>query len=141
MALVPSTELTRMKDGLKRFASGFTPGQKAVTVAAVLGAILVGLLYMTMSGKPTYDVLFSSLQASDASSITQQLTSDHVPYELEDGGATILVPANDVAQARLTAAAAGLPSQNTVGLSLLTKTSLTTSQITQQADYLQAIQG
>lgn len=141
MALVPSTEFTRMKDGLKRFASGFTPGQKAVTIAAVLGALLLGVLYMSLSGKPTYGVLFSNLQASDAASITQQLTTDHVPYELQGGGTTILVPDNDVAQARLTAAAAGLPSQSTVGLSLLTKTSLTTSQITQQADYLQAIQG
>lgn len=141
MALVPTTDLTRMREGVKRFASGFTPGQKAVTVAAVLGAIILGVLYMSMSGKPTYSVLFSNLQPSDAASITQQLNTDHVPYQLEDGGDTILVPENDVAQARLTAAAAGLPSQSTVGLSLLTKTGLTTSQITQQADYLQAIQG
>ena len=141
MALVPTTELTRVRDGVKRFASGFTPGQKAVTVAAVLGAIILGVLYMSMSGKPTYSVLFSNLQPSDAASITQQLTTDHVPYQLENGGNTILVPENDVAQARLTAAAAGLPAQSTAGLSLLTKTGLTTSQLTQQADYLQAIQG
>lgn len=141
MALVPATDMNRMKDGLKRFASGFTPGQKAVTVAAVLGALLIGVIFMSLSGKPTYGVLFSNLQPSDAASITQQLTTDHVPYQLQDGGATILVPENDVAQARLTAAAAGLPSQSTVGLSLLTKSSLTTSQIAQQAQYLQAIQG
>jgi flagellar M-ring protein FliF len=141
MALVPTTDLTRMREGVKRFASGFTPGQKAVTVAAVLGAIILGVLYMSMSGKPTYSVLFSNLQPSDAASITQQLNSDHVPYQLEDGGNTILVPENDVSQARLTAAAAGLPAQSTVGLSLLTKAGLTTSQLAQQADYLQAIQG
>jgi flagellar M-ring protein FliF len=141
MALVATTDLTRMREGVKRFASGFTPGQKAVTVAAVLGAIILGVLYMSMSGKPTYSVLFSNLQASDAASITQQLNTDHVPYQLEDGGDTILVPENDVSQARLTAAAAGLPSQSTAGLSLLTKTGITTSQIAQQADYLQAIQG
>jgi flagellar M-ring protein FliF len=141
VALVPTTDLNRMKESAKRFASGFTPGQKVVTVAAVIGAVLVGLIYMTMSGKPTYSVLFSNLQAQDAAAITQQLNTDHVPYQLEDGGDTILVPENDVAQARLTAAAAGLPSQSTVGLSLLTKAGLTTSQLTQQADYLQAIQG
>jgi flagellar M-ring protein FliF len=141
VALVPTTDLTRMREGVKRFASGFTPGQKAVTVAAVLGAVILGALYMTMSGKPTYSVLFSNLQPSDASAITQQLSGDHVPYQLENGGDTILVPENDVSQARLTAAAAGLPSQSTVGLSLLTKTGITTSQLAQQADYLQAIQG
>jgi len=141
MSLVPSTDLNRLKAGVRQFAAGFTPGQKAVTVAALLGAVLVAVIFMTLSGKPTYSVLFSGLQGQDAAKITQQLSTDHVPYQLEDGGSTILVPANDVAQARLTAAATGLPSQGTVGLSLLTKAGLTTSQITQQADYLQAIQG
>jgi flagellar M-ring protein FliF len=112
-----------------------------VTIAAVVGAVIVAMLFASLSGKPSYSVLFSNLQPQDAASITQQLTTDHVPYQLQNGGATILVPQNDVAQARLTAAAAGLPAQSTVGLSLLTKTGLTTSQITQQADYLQAIQG
>ena len=51
------------------------------------------------------------------------------------------MPQNAVDQQRLVAAAAGLPSQGTVGLSLLDKEGLTTSQLTQQADYLQALQG
>ncbi len=141
MALVPRTDMERMRAGLRRFASGFTAGQKAVTIAALGFVILIVVVFVLLSGKPTYSVLFSNLQAQDAASITSQLQSDRVPYELQDGGATILVPSNDVDQARLTAAAAGLPSQGTVGLSLLTKSSLTTSQLTQQADYLQAIQG
>jgi flagellar M-ring protein FliF len=141
MAIVPSTDWNRIKGGARQFASGFTPGQKAVTLAALLGAVLVAAVFVTLSGKPSYAVLFSGLQGQDAAKITQQLTTDHVPYQLENGGSTVLVPANDVAQARLNAAATGLPSQGTVGLSLLTKAGLTTSQITQQADYLQAIQG
>jgi flagellar M-ring protein FliF len=51
------------------------------------------------------------------------------------------VPANYVDQERLAAASAGLPASSTVGLSLLDKEGLTTSQLTQQADYLQALQG
>ncbi len=141
MALVPSTDFNRVRDGVRRFASGFTPGQKAVTIAAIAGAILLGVVFMSMSAKPTYSVLFSNLQPQDASAITQKLTTDHVPYQLENGGSTILVPQNDVAQERLAAAAAGLPTQSTVGLTLLDKEGLTTSQLTQQADYLQAIQG
>jgi flagellar M-ring protein FliF len=141
VAIVPSTEWNRIRASARQFASGFTPGQKAVTLAALLGAILVAVLFMTLSSTPSYAVLFSGLQGQDAQKITQQLTTDHIPYQLEDGGSTILVPENDVAQARLNAAATGLPNQGTVGLSLLTKAGLTTSQITQQADYLQAIQG
>ncbi|MDA8075660.1 MAG: flagellar basal-body MS-ring/collar protein FliF, partial [Actinomycetota bacterium] len=141
MAIVPSTDWNRIRAGARQFASGFTPGQKAVTLAALLGAVVVAVLFMTLSSKPSYAVLFSGLQGQDAQKITQQLTTDHITYQLEDGGSTILVPENEVAQARLNAAATGLPNQGTVGLSLLTKAGLTTSQITQQADYLQAIQG
>ncbi|HXW36069.1 MAG TPA: flagellar basal-body MS-ring/collar protein FliF [Acidimicrobiales bacterium] len=141
MALVPSNELTRVRETARRFASGFTPGQKAVTVAAVL-AVVVGIVgFMAFSGRPTYAPLFTNVQPSDAANITAHLSTDHVPFELADGGSTIMVPENDVASERLSLAQAGLPATSTVGLSLLDKEGITASSITQQADYLQAIQG
>jgi flagellar M-ring protein FliF len=140
MALVP-TDVSRLKESARRFAAGFSRGQKAVTAAALLGIVVIAVVFMSLSGRPTYSILFTNLQPSDAAAITQQLTTAHVPYQLQNGGSTILVPQNDVDQQRLAAAAAGLPSQGTVGLSLLDKEGLTTSQLTQQADYLQALQG
>lgn len=140
MALVP-TDVSRLKESARRFAAGFSRGQKAVTAAALAGVVLVAVVFMSLSGKPTYSILYTNLQPSDAAAITQQLTSAHVPFQLQSGGTTILVPQNEVDQQRLAAAAAGLPSQGTVGLSLLDKEGLTTSQLTQQADYLQALQG
>jgi flagellar M-ring protein FliF len=141
MALVPSTELTRARDGLKRFASEFTYGQKVVTVAAAVAVVVGAFAFMSFSGKPSYTPLFTNLQATDAANITAKLTSDKVPYQLADGGSTILVPASDVDQERLSLAQAGLPATSTVGLSLLDKEGITSSNMTQQADYLQALQG
>lgn len=141
MALLPATDMARIREGARRFASGFTTGQKVVTVAAVVAVVAAAAIFMSLSGRPTYSPLFTNLQPSDAAAITQKLASDHVPYQLEDGGSTILVPENDVDQERLAAAEAGLPTQSTVGLSILDKEGLTTSQLTQQADYLQALQG
>ncbi|HXQ44574.1 MAG TPA: flagellar basal-body MS-ring/collar protein FliF [Acidimicrobiales bacterium] len=141
MALVPSTELTRARDGLKRFASEFTSGQKAVTIAATIAVVVGAFAFMSFSGKPNYTPLFTNLQSSDAANIASKLTSDKVPYQLSDGGSTILVPASDVDQERLSLAQAGLPATSTVGLSLLDKEGITSSNMTQQADYLQALQG
>ncbi len=141
MALVPATELARLRQGARRFATGFTPGQRAVTALVAVGIIGGAVIFMSMAGKPTYAPLFTNLQPSDAAAITQTLATNHVPYELQDGGSTILVPQNDVDQERLAAAQAGLPASSTVGLSILDKEGLTTSQLTQQADYLRAIQG
>jgi flagellar M-ring protein FliF len=140
MALIPA-DFDRVKESAKRFASGFSRGQKVVTVVALFAVVVVAFVFMSVSGRPTYSMLFTNLHPADASAITQQLAANHVPYELQNGGTTILVPQNQVDQERLTAAAAGLPSQSTVGLSILDKEGLTTSQLTQQADYLQALQG
>ncbi len=142
MALVAQADVDRWRAGARRFADGFTPGQKAVTVVAVLVMLVGGYFFMSVASKPSYAPLFTNLQPSDAASITQKLASDHVPYQLQDGGSSIFVPQNDVDQERITMAAAGLPAASSnVGLGILDKEGITSSQTTQDADYLQALQG
>jgi len=141
MALVPVNEMTRAREGFKRFANGFTPGQKAATVAALVVVVAASAIFMSVSRAPTYAPLFTNLQPTDAANVTAKLSSDNVPFQLADNGTTVMVPENDVASQRLALASAGLPSQSTVGLSLLDKEGITTSDLTQQADYLQALQG
>ncbi len=141
MALVPVNVVERARSGAKQFASGFTTGQKAVTIAAILAAIVGGVVMMSMTGKVSYAPLFTNVQPADAASITSKLASAKIPYQLTNGGSTIMVPANDVNQERVAMAQAGLPSGGTVGLSLLDKEGITTSNMTQQADYLRALQG
>ena len=138
---MPVNVVDRARSGAKQFASGFTTGQKAVTIAAVVAAIVGGVVMMSMTGKPNYAPLFTNLQPADAASITSKLTSAKIPYQLANGGTAIMIPANDVNQERLSLAQSGLPSSGTVGLSLLDKEGITTSNMTQQADYLQALQG
>lgn len=134
-------DLTRAREGFKRFANGFTSGQKAVTVAALVAVVVAVAIFMSVSRSPSYAPLFTNLQPTDAANITSKLSSDGVPFQLADNGSTIMVPQNDVASQRLALASAGLPAQSTVGLSLLDKEGITTSDLTQQADYLQALQG
>ena len=114
-------DVDRVKEAARRFSSGFTAGQKAVTGIAVLAVILGSVMFVKMAGKPSYQPLFTGLQAADAGAITNQLKSAKVPYQLADGGATVLVPANQVYQERVSLAQQGLPSSGTVGLSLLDK--------------------
>lgn len=141
MAVVPANVVDRARSGARQFASGFTTGQKAVTIAAIVAAIVGGVVMMSVTGKPNYSPLFTNLQPADAASITSKLASAKIPYQLANGGRTVMVPANDVNQERLAMAQSGLPSGGTVGLSLLDKEGITTSNMTQQADYLRALQG
>jgi flagellar M-ring protein FliF len=141
MALVPTDVFDRARSGARQFSRGFTAGQKAVTIAAIVAAVVGGVVMMSMTGKPNYAPLFTNLKPADAASITTKLAAAKIPYQLTNGGTTVMVPAGDVNQERVALAQSGLPASGTVGLSLLDKEGITTSNLTQQADYLQALQG
>ncbi|HEU5271347.1 MAG TPA: flagellar basal-body MS-ring/collar protein FliF [Jatrophihabitans sp.] len=129
---------------LQRFWRGFlafTPGQKAVTVAAVLGLVVGGYLFSSWASKPSYAPLFTNLSASDASGIIDKLNANKTPYQLAANGTEILVPSKDVYSSRLTMSAAGLPSSATSSYSLLDKEGITTSEFKQQVDYQRALEG
>lgn len=137
----PNQASARAKETWQRFSSGFTPGQKAVTLAALVGLVAASAFLSSHMSSPSYQPLFSGLQPSSAAAITSDLASAKVPYKLANGGTTIEVPAAKVDQERLTLAAAGLPQAGSgAGLSILDKEGITTSQFTQQADYQRAVQ-
>jgi flagellar M-ring protein FliF len=152
MAIETSTAGSAKKggvgDGVKAFGQklwsdfrGFSPGQKAVTVAAALALLIGGYFLMTWKSSPTYAPLYTNLAPSDASAIVDKLNSSGVPYKLGAAGTEVLVPQDKVYSTRLTLSAAGLPSSEQSGYDLLDKEGVTTSQFQQQIDYQRAIEG
>jgi flagellar M-ring protein FliF len=144
MALAIPGELERLRsqlaERLRAINEQFTLGQKAVVGVAVLALVVGSVVFVHFASQPSYGVLFSNLQPNDASAIVAKLQAAHVPYQLENNGTTILVPANQVDQERLALAQAGLPQAN-AGLSIVDKEGITTSAFTQQVDYQQGLQG
>ncbi|MDL9977877.1 flagellar basal-body MS-ring/collar protein FliF [Microbacterium candidum] len=133
--------LTSFVDRVKRVVSGFSVPQRTIAVIGVallvMGAIALGA-WIT---QPKMSPLFTGLSATDASAVVEQLKSAGVPYELTEGGATILVPDDQVYTQRLTAAAAGLPGDTTGGYTLLDKMGVTASEFQQDVTYKRAIEG
>jgi flagellar M-ring protein FliF len=128
----------------QRFWRGFlafTPGQKAVTIAAILALSVGGYLFSSWASKPDYAPLFTNLAPSDASSIIDKLNTTKTPYQLAANGTEILVPQKQVYNLRLTMSSAGLPSSGSTGYSLLDKEGITTSEFKQQVDYQRALEG
>ncbi|PZF60836.1 flagellar M-ring protein FliF [Curtobacterium sp. MCBD17_034] len=120
---------------------GFSVAQRTIAVIGIAAVVLGAIALTSWLSKPSYAPLFTGLAATDASSITDQLTTDNVPYQLTDGGATILVPQGDVYQERLKAASNGLPSSNEGGYALLDKMGVTASEFQQNVTYKRAIEG
>ncbi|WP_164860622.1 flagellar basal-body MS-ring/collar protein FliF [Rhodococcus sp. X156] len=131
-------------DRAQRFWQGFlafTPGQKVVSVAAVLALTLGGFFFTTWASAPTYAPLFTNLAPTDASAMIDKLNATGTPYELAANGTSIMVPEKDVYALRLTMSSAGLPTSGKSGYSLLDNEGITTSEFKQQVDYQRALEG
>ncbi|MBT2501013.1 flagellar basal-body MS-ring/collar protein FliF [Curtobacterium sp. ISL-83] len=126
---------------LGAYFQGFSAAQRTLAILGVAALVLGGIALTSWLGKASYAPLFTGLAASDASSVTDQLQTDGVPFQLTDGGATILVPQSQVYSERLKAASNGLPSSNEGGYSLLDKMGVTSSEFQQDVTYKRAIEG
>ncbi|MGT2463311.1 flagellar basal-body MS-ring/collar protein FliF [Sinomonas atrocyanea] len=120
---------------------GFTTGQRTLAVIGIAVLALGTVALVAWLTRPTYAPLFTGLQSSDASAVVAQLGKDNVPYQLADGGATVLVPQEKVYDERLKAASAGLPAAPATGYSLLDKMGVTSSEFQQDVTYKRAIEG
>jgi flagellar M-ring protein FliF len=119
----------------------FSPGQKAATICTVLALAVGGFLFANWAGKPSYAPLYSNLSGTDASAIVDKLNAGGTPYELADGGQTIMVPQDKVYDLRLSMSGAGLPAGKDTGYALLDKQGVTTSEFMQHVGYQRALEG
>ncbi|MCA5923509.1 flagellar basal-body MS-ring/collar protein FliF [Curtobacterium oceanosedimentum] len=126
---------------LRAYVQGFSAAQRTIAILAIAALVLGGVALASWLGRSSYAPLFTGLAAADASSITDQLQTDGVPFELTDGGATILVPQAQVYSERLKAASNGLPSSNEGGYSLLDDMGVTSSEFQQDVTYKRAMEG
>lgn len=134
-------QITGRLQGLQRTFASFTAGQKVVAVIGGLALILAGGLVFRWASTPAYSPLFTNIAAADASAVIDQLESRGTPYQLAEGGSTILVPRAEVYDARIELSAEGLPSQGADGYGLLDEQNLSTSQFQEQTSYKRAIEG
>lgn len=133
--------ITNSFERVKLIVSGFSVAQRTIAIIGVallvMGAVALGA-WLT---KPQMSPLFTGLSAGDASAVVDQLKSAGVGYELAEGGATILVPDDQVYAQRLAAASAGLPGDTSEGYTLLDKMGVTASEFQQSVTYKRAIEG
>jgi flagellar M-ring protein FliF len=133
--------LNVIRQRVAKLNAGFSAGQRTVVVIAVLALGIGGFAFTQWAAKPSYAPLYSNLDPADAAAITEKLNADGIPYELADGGSTIMVPSERVYQTRLDASAEGLPAGGDDGYTLLDKQGVTTSEFRQRVDYQRALEG
>lgn len=101
-------------------------------------ALIIGVAYW--ASQPDYRVLYSGLSPEDAGTITSKLQATGVSYRLTAGGQTILVAAEQVAQARVDLAAEGLPAKGGKGFELFDTSALSTTPLAERVNFVRALQ-
>jgi flagellar M-ring protein FliF len=107
--------------------------------AAAIVAIIIGLYLWNKP--PDYGVLFSNFTDRDGGAITAELDKLNIKHKFSDNGTAILVPTDQVHDARLKLAAQGLPKGGNVGFELMENQKLGVSQFLEQVNYQRALEG
>lgn len=134
--------LVRVFDSGRSTFGGFTAGQKVVSVLGTLALLLGGFMVFRWASAPDYAPLFSDMSASDASAVVDQLDADGTPYELADGGTTVMVPRNQVYSTRIALSGEGLPANSEEGgYSILDDQGMSLSEDQQDTNFKRAMEG
>ena len=104
-------------EGLKALG----PARLAAMAAVGLGMMGLLALMVLRSGNEQMALLYGELDLRDSAQVVDQLARRHVPYRIAAGGSQILVPPDQVPEARLLLAKEGLPAGGSVGYEIFDK--------------------
>ncbi len=92
--------------------------QQLGLLLGIAAAVAIGISVVMWSRTPNYDQLYAGLSDKNAGQVVASLQKLNIPYKIEPGG-MIMVPAEQVATARIKLAAQGLPRDTNGGLDFL----------------------
>ncbi|CDH44165.1 flagellar basal-body MS-ring/collar protein FliF [Candidatus Contendibacter odensensis] len=107
-------------------------------VVALLALLVVAALWLNTA---TYDVLYRGLAEADAGQMMDALQKANIPVKIDPRSGALMVPADQVYQARLKLATQGLPRSTVNGLESLQQNSFGLSQFMETARYQHALEG
>ncbi|NCC97292.1 MAG: flagellar M-ring protein FliF, partial [Synergistales bacterium] len=129
------------KDKLGLFWSSLLRWQK-FTLVGVAGLVFLGLvLVAVLSGRETWEPLFSGLEIRDEASIVAYLKENKIPYKLDPAANAILLPGENVYEVRLELAREGLPKGGVKGYELFDDSKMGMSEFQQKIAYVRALEG
>jgi flagellar M-ring protein FliF len=112
--------------------------------AIIGGSIAVSLVFITLlvnvASAPSYSTLLTGVSPTQTGKITAQLATSGIPYQLQNGGTAVAVPASDVSQARVALAGADLLTPSTNDAANFTKSTLGESDSQAQVQYQIALE-
>lgn len=129
------------QEQFSRFFGRLNLVQKLMLGGVTIAVIAALAMLVSLVNTPAQGTLFNNLHEQDASKIVAKLKERSVPYSIEDGGKTILVPKNQIYELRLSLAGEGLPQSSVIGYEIFDRTNLGISDFVQKVNYRRALEG
>ncbi|HEY2616263.1 MAG TPA: flagellar basal-body MS-ring/collar protein FliF [Acetobacteraceae bacterium] len=125
-------------DGLRALG----PARLAAMGAVALGMLGMLALMVLRGGTEPMALLYGDLDLRDSSQVVDQLSRRHIPYRLGANGSQVLVPAEQVAEARLALAREGLPAGGSIGYEIFDRSDgLAATEFQQKINQTRALEG
>src|ERR1051325_7319488 len=143
--MVGNIPVGNFTDRLNQWAPSFwrrmSQTQRLIGGGAVVGAIALGVGLTSWAQQPEYAKLYENLPPEDSSAVVAKLKESHVPYQLADNGATVMVPSKDVLDTRVSLAGQGIPTGGRVGFEVFDKNIFGMPEFVQKLNYQRALEG
>lgn len=131
-----------MRQRVTAFLKALPAAHKVGIVSALAALAMMTVLFARWLTTPSYTVLYSGMATEEVAGAIDELEALGVPYELQGGGSTILVPREQLYETRATMAAEGFSGETVPqGYELLAEEGLSVSDFRQRVDYQRALEG
>lgn len=111
------------------------------TLLLIAGAVAVGMMVFFWSQKPAYTPLYTGLDAKATAEATDMLRAAQIPFQLDQASGAISVPEENLHDARLKLASAGLAESGRLGFEMMERDpGFGVSQFVENARYQHALE-
>ena len=138
-----NAEKTGWKDRYLQLWHKYSKKQRYIAIGALVAVLIAIVVGAAMYGsKPDMVPLFTNMETKDAGEVAAKLKEQKVTYEVQENklGTTILVPSDQVHEARLNLSTEGLP-RGQKGFEIFDDSKLGVTEFQNKVNYLQALQG
>jgi len=118
-----------------------TLAQRVLYIGMIASVVIVFLVLLFLVNKTEHKVLYSNLYSEDAAQVVEILKKQKIDYKLVDGGRTILVPAEQVYNLRLSVASEGILHGQGIGFEIFDQNKIGQTDFVQRINYQRALQG
>jgi flagellar M-ring protein FliF len=117
------------------------PARRLALALAAAGSLAFFGWIATTAAEPKYRPLYRGLEPEQAAHVLEGLDAEKIPYRLDDGGTSVLVPDARLHEARIQLAGRGLPNGAGAGFELFDKPAFGVADFVQHVNYARALQG